>query len=259
MTIRADGSRPASVVEAVALPVLTGLAVFALWQFGTSSFGVSEVLLPPPTAIAARFRDLLPTLLVHTGATAGEIALASGVALGGGAILAGLLTLSPGLYGALMPTIVLFQIIPKIALAPLFVFWLGIGSPSRLVFAIFLSFFPVLVSTAAGLQLAGSEAVRLCRSLGATRWQILRDVRIPSAAEHFFSGAKVTVTLAVIGVIASEFISAKQGLGYFILLASSRADTSAVFAALTMLCIIGLGFYLCVLAAERAVLRALYG
>src|SRR6185312_9296646 len=105
---------------------------------------------------------------------------------------------------ALYPNLVVFQLIPKIALAPLFIIWLGIGSPSRLAFAIFISFFPIVIATTAGLTNVDRDMVRLCRALTASEWQIFTSVRLPSALPYVFSGMKIGVTLSIIGVIIGE-------------------------------------------------------
>ncbi len=138
----------------------------------------------------------------------------------------------------LHPNLVLFQLIPEVALAPLFVVWLGISSESRVAFAAFVSFFPVVISAAVGFANIEASALRLCRSLTATEWQSFVVVRFPFALRAIFSGMKIAMTMAVIGVIIGEFISAKAGLGFYILYASSRMETAVIFAALLVLYVI---------------------
>ena len=152
---------------------------------------------------------------------------------------------------AIYPNVVLFQLIPKIALAPLFIVWLGIGLSSRVTFSIFISFFPILVATAAGLQSVPRDMLRLCRSVGATDWQVLLNVRFPSALPFLFSGMKVAVTLAIIGIVVGEFIASQQGLGYLILFASSRQQTDLSLACILVLCAAGLMLYGAVVLCER--------
>jgi NitT/TauT family transport system permease protein len=165
------------------------------------------------------------------------------------------ITFSARTREALYPNIVLFQLIPKIALAPLFIVWLGVGSPSRLTFAVFIGFFPVVVSTAAGLVSAKPDAIRLCHSLTASPWQIFRMVRFPFAVPYIFAGMKIGVTMAMIGVIVGEFITAQAGLGYIIMFASSAAETALVLAAIVLLCGIGLLLFGAVALAELAMKR----
>ena len=145
--------------------------------------------------------------------------------------------------------------IPKIALAPWFVVWLGISSESRVAFATFISFFPVVISAAVGFSNTEASTLRLCRSLTASEWQSFVMVRLPFALPAIFSGMKIAMTMAIIGVIIGEFISAKAGLGFYILYASSRMETAAIFAAIFVLCVIGLALFGVVAGAERLVRR----
>jgi NitT/TauT family transport system permease protein len=156
---------------------------------------------------------------------------------------------------ALYPNLVFFQLIPKIALAPLFIIWLGVGSQSRISFAVFIAFFPVVIATTAGLTAVDKNMLRLCRSVTASEWQIFTSVRFPAAIPHIFSGMKIAVTLAIIGVIIGEFITSQAGLGYLIILATSRADTEVSMAAIIVLCVCGLFLYGLVALAEWAASR----
>jgi NitT/TauT family transport system permease protein len=169
--------------------------------------------------------------------------------------LAFAITYSPLLRDILYPNLVAFQLIPKVALAPLFVIWLGISSESRLAYATFISFFPVVIATSVGLATTERDAIRLCRSLNASTWQTFMMVRFPFALPHIFSGLKIAVTMSFIGVIIGEFISAKAGLGFYILYAGSRMETAAIFAAIFVLCVIGLALFGAVAGGERLVRR----
>jgi NitT/TauT family transport system permease protein len=144
-----------------------------------------------------------------------------------------------------------FQLIPKIALAPLFIVWLGIGLPSRVTFSIFICFFPILIATATGLQSLPLDMLRLCRSVGASNWQILLSVRFPMALPFIFSGMKIAATLAIIGIVVGEFIASRAGLGYLILFASSRQQTDLSLACIAVLCAVGLLVYGLTALAER--------
>ena len=175
-----------------------------------------------------------------------------------GVALAIAVTYSPLVRDTLYPNLVLFQLIPKIALAPLFVVWLGINSESRIAFSVFISFFPVVISAIVGFAGTDPSTLRLCRSLTASDWQSFVMVRFPFALPAIFSGMKIAMTMAIIGVIIGEFISAKAGLGFYILYASSRMQTAVIFAALFVLCMIGVSLYGAVALAERHV-RNHYG
>jgi NitT/TauT family transport system permease protein len=125
-------------------------------------------------------------------------------------------------------------------------------------FSIFICFFPILVATAAGLQSVDMNMLRLCRSLRMSDWQILVRVRFPTSPPFIFSGMKVAVTLAIIGIVVGEFIASQRGLGYLILFASSRQQTDLALACIAVLCLVGLVLYGCVVLGEKVVMR-LYG
>ena len=248
----AGGSR------SIVLPLLLAGIVLLMWEFGVRLAGVPEVILPSPSAIAKVLFSKHEILLRHSRPTilesAGGFALASILGVG----LAILLSYSRVAREALYPNLVFFQLIPKIALAPLFIIWFGIGSESRLAFAVFISFFPIVIATIAGFASVDTNMVRLCRSLTATEWQIFTSVKFPAALPYIFSGMKVAMTMAIIGVIIGEFITAQQGLGYLIVFATARADTVVGMAAIAMLCAGGLLLYGLVAAAE-AVANRYYG
>src|SRR5207247_137242 len=154
---------------------------------------IPEAILPPPSAVFDQLAQHRWLILKHALPTTLETLLAFGISIPLGVLLAAVMTWSPVINKAMYPNVVLFQLIPKIALAPLFIVWLGIGLSSRVTFSVFISFFPILVSTAAGLQSVSRDMLRLCRSVGASDWQVLRDVRFPSALPFLFSGMKVAV------------------------------------------------------------------
>jgi NitT/TauT family transport system permease protein len=234
------------------LPVGVALLALAAWELLVRLFQVPEVLLPPPSRV----------LQVYAGpgaAAIAENALPTGVqavsgfafaALLGGAVAIAI-TYSNALKEALHPYLVAFQVIPKLALAPLFVLWFGIGFASRFAFATFICFFPIVIALAAGLRDTHPDVMRMCRAAGASRAQILWQVRLPFALPYLFAGLKIAATLAIIGVVIGEFITADRGLGYLILYAASRSDTPLVMAAIVLLCAIGLLLFGAVVLAER--------
>jgi len=245
-------------LRAVILPFATAGAVLLLWQIVCGLAHIPPVILPPPSEIAGELWHILPVLLHHAVPTTLDSLTAFALASALGIVLAMAITYSPLVRDMLFPNLVLFQIIPKVALAPLFVVWLGISSESRIAFSAFTCFFPVVISATLGFASADASALRLCKSLTASDWQSFLLVRFPYALPAIFSGMKIAITMAVIGVIIGEFISAKAGLGFYILYASSRMDTAAIFAALFVLCMIGLALFGAVALAERYV-RQHYG
>lgn len=245
-------------VRPILLPLAAALSVLLLWELACRLYSVPKVILPTPSEV---WRVLLagwPLILPHAVPTMLETLAGFIIASALGITLASAITYSRMLREALYPNMVLFQLIPKIALAPLFIIWLGIGTESRLAFATFISFFPVVVATATGLSQVHPDMIRLGQSLTATKWQIFRTIRFPFATPYIFSGLKIAVTMSMIGVIVGEFITAQEGLGYLILFASSKAETSLVLACIAILCVIGLGLFGIVATIERLV-KHLYG
>jgi NitT/TauT family transport system permease protein len=237
--------------SAVLLPIGLAVLVLLAWEFLVRWAKVPEAILPPPSAVFDQLAQHHRLILKHALPTTLETLLAFGISIPLGVLLAAVMTWSPVLNKAIYPNVVLFQLIPKIALAPLFIVWLGIGLSSRVTFSVFISFFPILVATAAGLQSVPRDMLRLCRSVGATDWQVLLNVRFPSALPFLFSGMKVAVTLAIIGIVVGEFIASQEGLGYLILFASSRQQTDLSLACILVLCAVGLMLYGAVVLSER--------
>ncbi len=239
-----------SSARAIVLPLALALVVLIAWEVVVAIGRVPEVILPAPSSIAKVIVNQHAILLKHAIPTTLESAGGFVIATLLGVGLAILITYSTLAREALYPNLVFFQLIPKIALAPLFIIWLGIGPQSRLAFSVFIAFFPIVIATAAGLLSVDRNMVRLCRSLTATPWQVFRSVRFPAAIPHIFSGMKIAMTLSIIGVIIGEFITAQQGLGYLIIFATARADTVVAMAAIVVLCVAGLALYGLVAAAE---------
>lgn len=242
---------------AVLLPV--GLAAFVLvaWEYGVRLLAIHPTILPPPSQILTILVRHHSLILRHAVPTTLETLIALGLAIPLAVAIAAATTWSRAVHQAVYPNVVIFQLIPKIALAPLFIAWLGIGMESRVTFAVFISFFPILVSTAAGLQSVPRDMLRLCRSVRASDWQVLVHVRFPTSLPYLFAGMKVAVTLSIIGIVVGEFIASKQGLGYLILFASSRQETDFSLACITVLCAVGLLLYGLTVVIEKMFMRLL--
>ncbi|SDH25173.1 ABC transporter permease [Bosea robiniae] len=242
-------------LSSVVLPLGLAFFVLAAWQLYVTIFQVPSVILPSPISIARYIVDRYDILLMHAVPTTLESAVGFLLAVLLGVAIAVLITYSDMAREALYPNLIFFQLIPKIALAPLFIIWLGVGSQSRIAFSIFIAFFPMVIATTAGFLSVDRGILRLCRSLTATEWQIFTSVRFPTALPHIFSGMKIAITLAIIGVIIGEFITAQAGLGYLIIFATARADTEVSMAAIVVLCICGLLLYGLVALAEMVANR----
>ena len=242
----------------IILPIATAAAALLLWQFAAVRLHMPAVILPTPIEIIHQLWRVLPVLIDQAGSTALDTLLAFAAAAVLGLGLGVVLTYSPLLRDTLYPNLVFFQLVPKVALAPLFVIWLGFGSPARVAFATFISFFPIVIAAAVGFAGTDPAVLRLCRSLTASEWRCFLLVRFPFALPAIFSGFKVAMTMAVIGVVIGEFISSQAGLGHYILNAGSRLDTADVFAAIGVLSGLGVALYGAVTLAEFGV-RRVYG
>jgi NitT/TauT family transport system permease protein len=245
-------------VRPIILPIATLAVVLLLWQLAAVRLHIAAVLLPAPSEIGQAMWHGLPLLVDQAVPTAVDTLLAFAAAAILGIGLAIVITYSRPLRDTLYPNLVFFQLVPKVALAPLFVIWLGYGSPARVAFATFISFFPVVISAALGFAGTDPAVLRLCRSLTASEWRSFLLVRFQFALPAIFSGFKVAMTMAVVGVIIGEFISSDAGLGHYILRAGSRLDTADVFAALAALSVLGVALYGAVALAELGV-RRVYG
>ncbi len=239
----------------VGLPLTFAAAALLAWQVLTVQLKVSPLLLVPPSEVWDILVQAWPILMTQTWPTLINTVVGFLMAIGLGVVLGGLLVVSRRVEQAIWPHVVIFQLIPKVAVAPLFIIWLGVGPSSRLAFAVFLSFFPIAVSAAAGFRAADRNALRLCQSLTASTWQTFLRVRLPYAIPHIFTGLKVGATAAIIGVVIGEFVTAQEGLGYIIMFASSAAQTALTFAAIGLLCAVGMLLYGAVAVAEWLVRR----
>lgn len=242
----------------VLLPLLTAALLLAAWWAVSTWSGLPAMILPPPASVWNLLSTQLPLLSGHMWQTLFESTLGFLIATVTGVAIAVVVTYSSVLREAFYPFLILFQLIPKVALAPLFVVWMGIGAPARLSFATFIAFFPLVIATAQGLTDVPADMIRLSRSLSASRWQVFQTIRLPYAMPYIFAGMKISVTMAMIGIIIGEFIAAQKGLGYLILFASSQANTALIFAAVALLCLIGLAQFGIVVLLERVV-RDHYG
>jgi NitT/TauT family transport system permease protein len=252
---RQDVNRQREQLLAVLLPLGAAVLFLVLWQAVVALAHLPPAILPPPLLVLQRFFDSLPELVHEAWVTVLDASVAFAIATVVGVAIASCITFSRVLREAVWPNLVLLQLIPKVALAPLFVVWLGVEAPSRVAFAVFLGFFPVTLSTATGLGGTDPHALTLCRALGASAWQVFAWVRVPFALSHFFAGLKVATTLVFIGIVVGEFISSNAGLGHYVLLAGASGATPRIFAGLLALALCGLALYGAVAAVERLVQR----
>jgi NitT/TauT family transport system permease protein len=232
-------------------PAATLAGVVVLWEVVVRVLAVPEYLLPTPSGIAAATVAQWRYLLLHTAVTLYEILWGFALAVGVGIPLAMLIVYSPAFERSVYPLLVASQSVPKIAIAPLLIFWAGIGILPKVLVAFAISFFPIVIDTVVGLRSVEPEMLHLARSMGAAERKIFLKIRFPSALPNIFAGLKVAVTLAVVGAIVGEFIQADRGLGYALQQATAVLDTRLGFAAILVLALIGIALFVAVDLVER--------
>jgi NitT/TauT family transport system permease protein len=236
-------------------PVYLFVAAIGTWVMVTEAGLVAPYLLPAPLAVVARVIELHPMLLGHTLVTALEIILGFLLALVVGVLLAIGVVYVRAFESAVYPWIVATQAVPKVAIGPLFVVWLGFGLLPKVVIAFLIAFFPILIDTVMGLRSVEAESIFLLQSMGGGRWKIFRYLRLPSALPNIFAGMKVAITLATVGAIVGEFVGSNDGLGYVLLFANGTMDTSMLFGALVLISLLAVGFYLVIYALDVVCIR----
>jgi NitT/TauT family transport system permease protein len=237
-------------------PVLL-VVLLALWEAGVRVFGVSPIILPAPSAVAAALFDGFSNgfLLRHFGVTLFETLAGFAAGAIAGLLLGALIAQSRLAERVLYPYVIAFQAVPKVAIAPLVVIWFGYGLSSKVVIAATIAFFPVLANTIVGLRAVPADQLELMSAFMATRTQVLWKLRLPQALPFILVGLDVGAVLAVIGAVVGEFVSAKEGLGFQILQAGFAMNTAGVFAALVLLALLGIAISRVMRVVRRQVLH----
>jgi NitT/TauT family transport system permease protein len=226
--------------------------LIAAWQLAVSVFRLREYLLPAPlTVVRAMAGGDIPWLR-HVSITSLEIVGAFLLAGAAGVALGVAVAWSPWLARALVPFLVFVNTLPKVAVAPLFLLWLGYGVLPNMLIGALIGFFPVVINTAVGLTQVDEELIDLGRVFNAPKWKVFATIRVPNAYPYILSALKVTATAAVVGAIVGEFVASQQGLGYVIMTTQGSMNTPVAFAALVWISVVGLAVYgLVVLAGRR--------
>ncbi len=230
---------------------LTLVVLIVLWEVACRVFHVPSYLVPAPSAIGSRLYEKRDLYLGHTWVTVYETLAGFALAVVVGVLAAALIVVIPQARDVVMPLLLIAQIVPKVAIAPILLIWFGYGLLPKVIIAFLVAFFPIVVNVASGLAAVERELLDLGRSLEATRWQIFWKFRMPTALPELFSGMKIAITLAVIGAVIGEFVGGNRGLGYLILVANQDLDTPLAFAALLVLSAAGIVLYGVIELAER--------
>ncbi len=242
-------------VSNIILPIAFLLAVGALWEFSVRYWKIPPYLLPGPVRVLKALEDKWDLLSGHCLVTTLEIVLGFVLAMIGGLLLAVLIHVSKIAERTLLPIVIASQTVPVFAVAPLLILWFGYGIGSKVVMSAIIVFFPIVVSTIKGLNSADPDVLSLFQILEASKVQIFMKVRVPAAAPHVFSGLKIGAAVSVIGAVIGEWVGAKEGLGYLMVLSNAQLKVDLVFASIFMLSVVGVLFYALVALIERLVVR----
>jgi len=254
-----DAARRSLVRRGTLASVLLLVIFLAAWQWGPGLLGIPHFIIPPLSMVAEEFVRMWQVnhLLMHTGVTAGEVV--AGFIIGSllGALIGYLLGMSPTAEFALSPYILALQIAPKVAFAPLFILWMGFTVYPKILVAILIVFFPVMINVLTAVRTVDPDLVNLARSFKASRAQIFWKIEFPSSMPPMFAGLRIGSTLAVVGVVVGELVGGNRGLGYLLSFGEGQANTPMVFVAILMLTVVGSVAYLAVILIERRVLHYL--
>jgi NitT/TauT family transport system permease protein/putative hydroxymethylpyrimidine transport system permease protein len=242
-------------------PILLLAALLGAWQAAAMSgaladaLDLAEFLVPSPSEIAASLWEDRDLLADNALVTLEEIALGLALAVAAGVALAVVLDLSPTLRRAVYPLIAASQTIPVVAIAPILVVLFGYGIGPKMLLIALICFFPIAVSTADGLRAVDPEAVKMMRTLDASRAQVLLRLQAPGALPHFFSGMRVAAVIAPIGAVFAEWAGSDSGLGHMILQDNAQLETARMFAAVAVLSAIAIALLAALAIAERRVVH----
>jgi NitT/TauT family transport system permease protein len=231
------------------------MLVFALlilvWEVAVRALGIKEYLLPPPSKVWTEFWKRHDLVMGGAWVTTQEILAGYALAIVVSVPLALAIAYSRFMEQSVYPVIVFLQIVPKIAIAPLFIIWFGFGFTPKVLLVFLLSFFPIVVASIAGFKSADRDVMDFARTTGASGLRMFVKINLPQALPHIFTGLKVGAALAATAAVVAEFVASDKGLGYLLLQYNGQLDTPMVFAIIVLLSLIGLAVYYAVEVVER--------
>ena len=234
-----------------AAPLIVFALLFLLWEGAVHFTGIKEYLLPPPSKVWTEFLKRYDTVMGGAWVTTQEIIAGYLLAIVVSIPLALAVAYSRFVENAIYPVVVFLQIIPKIAIAPLFIIWFGFGFTPKLLLVFLLSFFPIVVASIAGFKSADPDILDFARTTGAGAWKMFAKIRLPQALPDIFTGLKVGAALSATAAVVAEFVASDRGLGYLLLQYNGNLETPMVFAIVILLSLIGLAIYYAVEIIER--------
>ena len=243
-----------------ATPVVLGIVVLALWEFIVRRFDIPPYVLPAPSAIGAAFADNFSSLMASLWTTLQVTLEALALAIAGGVALAIIFSQNKAIENALYPYAVVLQVTPVVAIAPLILIWVGFEriNLALVLIAFIVAFFPILSNTTLGLRSTDHNLIDLCRLYGASRWQILAKLQLPSALPYLLGAMKISGGLALIGAVVAEFVAGSgtaSGLAWRIVEAGNRLEIAKMFAALGLLAALGIAIFSILTLVEWALLH----
>jgi NitT/TauT family transport system permease protein len=234
-----------------ASPYFFTLALFVVWELGCLAFDVAEYVLPRPSQFFYIIFTRAPDLWGHSLQTLYTTVLGFAIGVVIGVIIGIGVGSSKLIYSAAYPILVGFNSIPKVAIVPILVIWFGIGTIPAVITSLVISLFPVTANVATGLATTQAELEDILRALGASKWDTLVHVGLPSSLPYFFASLKISISLSFVGTVVSETIAANTGIGSMMIVASSNFDVPLVFAGLVILAVMGVVLYAIFAAIEQ--------
>jgi NitT/TauT family transport system permease protein len=248
-------ARPSLIRRAgwIAMPMLTFVILMVLWGVAVEALQIPKYILPAPLEVIERLISDWGSIMANAQYTVIEILVGLLIAIVLAVPLGLVIALSTATRQTLYPLVVFIQLIPKIAVAPLFLVWFGFGMESKIILTALMSWFPILQASISGFQAMDPRLLYITRSMGASLWQTFRFLRFPGALPIVFSGIKTATAFATTAAIVAEFIGSNRGLGYQLLYATGVLDTPLIFAVLVVLTVIGIGLHYIVEGIEALV------
>jgi NitT/TauT family transport system permease protein len=241
-------------LSAYLYPVATIASILVVWEIASRLGYVPRYILPSPSGIAVRFYEFHALIVKESLFTLQATLLGFGLSVVIGVPLGMALVSSRTFNRAVYPLLIGSQVVPKVAVAPVFLVWFGFGLMSKVMITFLVAFFPVLIASVVGLQSTEIEKLYVARAAGASELQLFRLVRLPNALPVIFGGMKVSITLAVVGALVGEFVAAENGIGRVLLTASGNMDTELLFAGIFALVVIGVALFVLMEGLERLAL-----
>ncbi|MDQ3549646.1 MAG: ABC transporter permease [Chloroflexota bacterium] len=243
-----------AVVLGLLVPLLVLLLGLLAWEVVVRLRDTPSWFIPKPTEVARELVESRALIWGHTWTTLQEMLLGLALAFVLGVLLAVAIASSRMVERAVYPALVASQAVPIIALAPILLIWFGYGMTPKVIVVVLTCFFPIVVSMVDGLRASDADALALLRSMGASRWQIMRIVRVPAALPALFSGTRIAAAWSVIGALVGEWVGASSGLGYLMTRSASQFQTPRLYAAVFVAAALGITLFALVALAERVAL-----